>query len=167
MALTSGTFPELAGIRTAIGGRRMVLDGEIVAVGSDGRPSFTRLQRRWPQQRRLSAELVREVPTRFMAFDVLAVDGVDVTGEPYGRRREIHGGVMVVDTSPTMTVPRHWVDVSPADMLEVCAATDMEGRQTSGLVVSAWPIPFVGEVDGQGDSGVGDRRAYRHARGGR
>ncbi|CAA0127335.1 Multifunctional non-homologous end joining DNA repair protein LigD [Mycolicibacterium vanbaalenii] len=123
----SRTFPELAGVRAAIGGRRAILDGEIVAVGSDGRPSFTRLQRRWPQQRRPSAELIREVPTRFLAFDALAVDGVDITGEPYGRRREILSEIMVVDSSPTMTVPRHWVDVSPADMLDVCAANAMEG----------------------------------------
>ncbi|BBY96338.1 ATP-dependent DNA ligase (plasmid) [Mycobacterium gallinarum] len=126
-AEVSRTFPELAGIRGAVGGRRVILDGEIVAVGSDGRPSFIRLQRRWPQQRRPSAELVREMPTRFLAFDVLAIDGVDVTGEPYGRRREILDAVMVVDQSPAMTVPRHWVDVPPADMLEVCAANAMEG----------------------------------------
>lgn len=126
-AEVSRTFPELSGIRAAVGGRHMVLDGEIVAVGSDGRPSFTRLQRRWPQQRRPAAELVREVPTRFLAFDVLALDGMDITGEPYGRRREILSEVMVVDTSPTMTVPRHWVDVSPADMLDVCAGNAMEG----------------------------------------
>lgn len=121
------TFPELGRIRAAVGGRHVILDGEIVAVGNDGRPSFTRLQRRWPQQRRPSAELVREVPTRFLAFDVLSIDGVDITAEPYGRRREILDGVMAVDTSPAMTVPRNWVDVSPADMLEVCAANAMEG----------------------------------------
>lgn len=126
-AEVSRTFPELARVGAAVGGRRVILDGEIVAVGSDGRPSFTRLQRRWPQQRRPSSELVREVPTRFLAFDVLSVDGIDVTGEPYGRRREILGGVMVLDKSPVMTVPRHWVDVSPANMLEVCAANRMEG----------------------------------------
>jgi bifunctional non-homologous end joining protein LigD len=33
----------------------------------------------------------------------------------------------VVDTSPTMTDPRHWVDVSPADMLDMFAAVAMEG----------------------------------------
>ena len=123
----SRTFPELAGVRAAIGGRRVILDGEIVAVGSDGRPSFTRLQRRWPQQRRPSAELIREVPTRFLTFDALALYGEDITGEPCGRRREILSEVMVVNTSPTMTVPRHWIDVSPMDMLDVCAANAMEG----------------------------------------
>jgi bifunctional non-homologous end joining protein LigD len=111
-AQVSQTFPELAGVRAAVGGRQVILDGEIVAVGGDGRPSFTRLQRRWPQRRRPSAALVREVPTRFLAFDVLAVDGIAVTDEPYGRRREILGGLMVDETSPTMTVPRHWVEAA-------------------------------------------------------
>jgi hypothetical protein len=52
---------------------------------------------------------------------IIVVNGVEVTCHAYGRRREILDGLMVVETSPTMTVPRHWVDVSPADMLEVCA----------------------------------------------
>jgi bifunctional non-homologous end joining protein LigD len=36
------TFPELAGVAAAVGGRRVVLDGEIVALDAEGRPSFTR-----------------------------------------------------------------------------------------------------------------------------
>ena len=61
------------------------------------------------------------------AFDVLAVDGVDVTGQPYGRRREVLDSLMVVDASPVLSVPRNWVDVSPAEMLAVCEANAMEG----------------------------------------
>lgn len=114
-------------MRAAVGARRMILDGEIVAVDSDGRPSFTRLQRRWPQQRRPNADLVREVPTRLLAFDILAIDGIDITDQPYGQRREILTAVMEVDSSAVLTIPRNWVDVAPADMLEVCAANGMEG----------------------------------------
>ncbi len=127
------TFPELASIRAAVGARRVVLDGEIVAVGSDGRPSFTRLQQRWPQNRRPSAQLVRDVPTRLLAFDILAVDGLDVTHEPYRQRREILSELMVVDKAPTLTVPRHWIDVSPAEMLQACADNAMEGIVTKHL----------------------------------
>jgi hypothetical protein len=45
----------LPSCRPAIGGRRAVLDGEIVALNEAGCPSFQRLQPRWPQQRRHSS----------------------------------------------------------------------------------------------------------------
>jgi bifunctional non-homologous end joining protein LigD len=44
------TFPELSGVAPAVGNRPMLLDGEIVALDAGGRPSFTRLQQRWPQR---------------------------------------------------------------------------------------------------------------------
>src|SRR5215216_875985 len=46
----TATFPEIAtALPRAISSRRVVLDGEIVALDADGVPSFSRLQRRWPQ----------------------------------------------------------------------------------------------------------------------
>jgi bifunctional non-homologous end joining protein LigD len=129
----SACFPELSRVAAAVGDRSMVLDGEIVAVDAGGRPSFTRLQRRWPQQRRPSAQLLREVPVRVLAFDILQLDGRDVTRAPYGQRRELLDSVMVVEKSPVLTVPRAMLDVAPADALEVCAAHGMEGIVTKRL----------------------------------
>jgi ATP-dependent DNA ligase len=69
------TFPEIASaLPQAACGRPVVLDGEIVALDENGVPSFSRLQRRWPQNRRPSAELLRQVATRFYAFDVQQMD---------------------------------------------------------------------------------------------
>ncbi|KMV22092.1 DNA ligase [Mycobacterium heckeshornense] len=126
-AHVSRTFPELGGIAAAVGGRSVVLDGEIVAVGPSGRPSFQRLQQRWPQQRRPTPELVRQVPVRMLAFDVLAVDGRDITSSTYEERRELLEGLMIVEKSKVLTVPRCWVDVRPSDMLDVAAANQVEG----------------------------------------
>lgn len=120
-------FPELSGVAAAIGDRRAVLDGEIVAVDQQGRPSFTRLQRRWPQQRRPSAELLREVPVRFCGFDILAIDDHPVTAQPYGQRRALLDALMVVEKSPVLTVPRAMLDVVPADALDAAATHGMEG----------------------------------------
>ena len=116
------TFPELSAVSAAVGGRRMVLDGD-----EHGRPSFRRLQRRWPQQRRPGAQLLREVPTRFLAFDVMNIEGEDITHWPYWERRELLDTLMVVERSPALTVPRHWTDVAPADMLAICADHGHEG----------------------------------------
>ncbi len=129
----STCFPEMSGVAAAVGHRPMVLDGEIVAVDAHGRPSFTRLQRRWPQQRRPSAQLLREVPVRMLAFDVIHLDGRDVTKTPYGQRRELLDGLMVVDKSPVLTVPRAMTGVTPADALKACATHGLEGIVTKRL----------------------------------
>lgn len=76
-AVITTTFPEItAAAAEAIppARRRVILDGEIVALDRAGRPSFERLQRRWPQNRKPSAQLLRDVPVRFFAFCVRAVN---------------------------------------------------------------------------------------------
>ncbi|KMO70763.1 putative DNA ligase-like protein [Mycolicibacterium chlorophenolicum] len=120
------TFPELALVSQAVGGRAVVLDGEIVALDAQGRPSFTRLQRRWPQNRRPKPDLLRSVPVQLIAFDVLAVDGRDLTDEPYVKRREVLES-LIVEESAVVTVPKAFFGVPAADMLEVAAQHHMEG----------------------------------------
>jgi ATP-dependent DNA ligase len=58
--------------------RQFVLDGELVALGEDGRPSFQALQHRSSHQKH---QIV------FCVFDALYADGKDLTGEPLERRR--------------------------------------------------------------------------------
>ncbi|MEU0498020.1 non-homologous end-joining DNA ligase [Mycobacterium sp. NPDC006124] len=120
------TFPEMASVGEAVGGRSVVLDGEIVALDAQGRPSFTRLQRRWPQQRRPKPDLLRSVPVKLMAFDVISIDGRDLTDEPYVKRREILESIVVEETG-VVTVPKAFFGVPAADMLEVAAQHQMEG----------------------------------------
>lgn len=134
----SRCFPELSGIAAAVGGRRVVLDGEIVALDAQGRPSFTKLQRRWPQQRRPGAELLREVPVRLCGFDVLAIDGHTITAQPYGQRRELLDNLMVVEKSQVLTVPRAMVGVDPADALHAAETHGMEG-----ILVKALDAPYL------------------------
>jgi bifunctional non-homologous end joining protein LigD len=133
------TFPELAGVAEAVGGRPMILDGEIVALDAQGRPSFTRLQRRWPQNRRPSAALLREVPVRLMAFDVIEHQRRSVAHLPWHARRTLlDENVVVVDRSPVLTVPKAFTEVSPADMLAVAEAHAMEG-----IVLKPLDSPYI------------------------
>jgi bifunctional non-homologous end joining protein LigD len=76
-----GTYPELAGLWERVLAWNAVLDGEIVAFDRDGRPSFERLQRRMNiRDEHMAKRMAREIPVRYVAFDVLAVDSEDLTG---------------------------------------------------------------------------------------
>ena len=71
-------FPELAELARLIAPHDAVLDGEVVFLDPDGRPSFERLQNR--------AEHRGEA--HYMVFDLLRLDGRSLLHEPYTARRE-------------------------------------------------------------------------------
>jgi len=76
-------YPELADLARG----DAVLDGEIVAF-VDGRPSFEALQERMHVRNKADARrLAEKTPVIFMAFDLLRVDGDDLTGLPLRERR--------------------------------------------------------------------------------
>ncbi len=81
-------YPELAPLTDALSGRRALLDGEIVALDDDGRPSFQRLQGRFSlgdaaRRDRLAAES----PVTLMIFDLLWLDGEKLLDKPLEERR--------------------------------------------------------------------------------
>jgi len=86
----SHRYPELAGLADTRPPRQVVLDGEIVALDANGRPSFQLLQQRMhvtnPSDARGRA---KEVPATFLAFDVLVLDGRSVMDRPYRERRKL------------------------------------------------------------------------------
>jgi bifunctional non-homologous end joining protein LigD len=83
-------YPELMELGDALGTKPTVLDGEIVALDENGRPSFPRLQHRMHAEgadriQRLS----HEVPAWYVLFDVLWADGRSTMNLPYTQRRRI------------------------------------------------------------------------------
>jgi bifunctional non-homologous end joining protein LigD len=74
--------------------RRLVLDGEVVALDAQGRPSFERLQSRMhlaseAQVRRRA----RELPVTYIAFDLLWLEGRSALSLPYADRRRLLEGL--------------------------------------------------------------------------
>lgn len=120
------TFPELAHVPTGIG-QDLLLDGEIVVLDGSGRPSFTRLQQRWPMRRRPARSLLRDYPVKFIAFDLLAVGGVDLTARPYLERRQALDEVAAASTSEVLVVPPSWQGADPSHMLAAAAEQLVEG----------------------------------------
>ena len=76
--------------------REMVVDGEIVALDEQGRPSFHRLQQRLNLTR---AEDIRraeaQVPVIYYAFDLLYLDGFDLRGAALAGRKSLLERILV------------------------------------------------------------------------
>lgn len=79
-------WPEIAdALPGAVSGRRAVLDGEVVTLRPDGRPSFHLIMRR-AMHSHPSPALVRLVPAAYAVFDLLALDGLDLRDQPLEAR---------------------------------------------------------------------------------
>jgi bifunctional non-homologous end joining protein LigD len=90
----AGWFPELGGLHHALGSHEVVLDGEVVAMGTDGRPAFELLQQR--MRRRPAAAGRRPpdtAPVVYLVFDLLWLDDRLVTGLPLIERRGLLEGL--------------------------------------------------------------------------
>jgi len=86
----TGRYPELAALPAALGGLDAVLDGEIVALDDDGRPSFQRLQRRMHVQSTVAQRaLAAELPVTYVLFDVLELGGRSTVDLPFRDRRAL------------------------------------------------------------------------------
>ncbi len=128
----TSSFPELAGLADAVG-TSAVLDGEAV-VFDDGTPSFSRLQQRIHVAEPTHA-LVEGHPVVYLIFDLLALDGHDVTSLPYRQRRSLLD--RLVDESPAWRVPPY-AHGNGADLLAIADARDLEG-----VVVKRIDSPYV------------------------
>jgi bifunctional non-homologous end joining protein LigD len=118
-------YPELAGIPEALGGRRVVLDGEIVALDEKGRPSFQLLQHRMGVASSFDAKRrARDVPAFYLAFDVLALDGDQTMALPYTERRRLLDGLGLAGAH-WRAPPSHTGDGQ--DVLDASRASSLEG----------------------------------------
>ena len=79
------TYPEVGAAVAAQRPRSLLLDGEVVAYDGD-QTSFSRLQQRLGV-RTPSAQLTASYPVVYCVFDLLEIDGVDLTERPLLDRR--------------------------------------------------------------------------------
>jgi bifunctional non-homologous end joining protein LigD len=101
-------FPELAPLVRALGSRRVVLDGMLVAFGDNGRPT------REPVERRLTAStdslvrrLRRDAPVTYVLFDLLYAEGRSLLELPYAERRDALNALELA--GPNWQTPAHQV----------------------------------------------------------
>jgi len=110
-------FPELHDACLARLPSHSVVDGEIVIVTPHGL-DFDRLQLRLHPAASRVAKLSKEMPASFIAFDLLAADGVDLRSSPQAERRAalerllagVEPPIHVTPTTRDVHVAAEWLD---------------------------------------------------------
>jgi bifunctional non-homologous end joining protein LigD len=164
-------FPELHALGEALGAIDAVLDGEIVALDAEGRPSFEQLQPRMHVSSASAARrLAHERPAVLMLFDVLWLDGHSVLELAYTERRRLLEQLALA--GPAWQTPPTTYGPGGKDVLDTAQSLGLEGVvakrldstyqpgrrsdawrkvkpvQAQELVVGGW-LPGTGRLDGR------------------
>lgn len=77
-----------------LGDRDVLVDGEIIGLNDEGLPDFGVLQERMHvRSAQTAGRLAEKIPATYMIFDVLRLDGEDLSALPLGERRERLAGL--------------------------------------------------------------------------
>jgi bifunctional non-homologous end joining protein LigD len=129
----TGTYPEVSAAVAAQRSRDLLLDGEVVAYEGD-QTSFTRLQQRLGVTRP-SSEQVTKYPVVYCVFDLLAVDGEDLTDRPFVERRARL--TRTIRSSSALQHTEAWSDDSERRFAEACRSG------WEGLIAKRADAPYV------------------------
>jgi bifunctional non-homologous end joining protein LigD len=116
-------FPEVRELSALVGGRSVVLDGEIVTLGPDQRPDFGRLQRRHGGPP--SPHTLRAAPASYYVFDLLHLDGQSLLDQPYLSRRKLLTDLALYGEH--VQVPPAFSDTAAGAVLDVAREYGLEG----------------------------------------
>jgi bifunctional non-homologous end joining protein LigD len=123
----SAQYPELMNIWQWVTGTTAVLDGEIVAIDTEGRTSFELLQSRINLTSKTDIERMRkQVPVDLALFDLLYLDGEELIGLPLQDRRERLEGIIVTD-SPARMQTTFYEDAEGVAFTEGAKRLGLEG----------------------------------------
>jgi DNA ligase D-like protein (predicted ligase) len=112
-----------------------VIDGELVAIDDDGRPSFNALQN----------SVASKTPIMYYVFDVLVLNGRDVKAEPLEARRQL----LERNILPKLDEPVRYMGAFDAELRDLIASVKAQGleglvakrrgsRYQPGLRTGAW-----------------------------
>ena len=112
-----------------------ILDGEIVALDEDGRPSFNVLQN----------YQTSSLPLYFYAFDLLAIEGRDTRRLPLSERRQLLEQIVLRDAEDPLRISRN-LHAEPSQLIEAATQQRLEGliakrrssKYESGQRSGAW-----------------------------
>jgi bifunctional non-homologous end joining protein LigD len=130
-------YPELAALAASFPDQAAVLDGELVSLDAEGRPSFGRLQHRMHATDQAEIRrLVGRYPATYMISDLLHDDGQSLLAQPYVER--CSRLTQLNPTGPAWQTPPSWIGGGP-DILAATAEQGLEGIIAKRLTSSYQP----------------------------
>jgi bifunctional non-homologous end joining protein LigD len=118
-------YPELKDLAKSVQAKTAILDGEVVALDEQGRPSFSLMQQRTgfhPGGRRGVANA--GVPVLYYAFDLLYLDGYDWRKLPLEERKKKLASILT--TGDSLRYSDHYENQGKA-LFEMAREKDLEG----------------------------------------
>ena len=110
------SYPEIVTALATAKCHSAVLDGEIVALDTAGRSRFQLLQARSAGERPMIV---------FYIFDVMHLDGRDLTALPLEERQKILAALLKKPKAPLQLSP--WYDVAPSELMAAARKQGLEG----------------------------------------
>jgi bifunctional non-homologous end joining protein LigD len=110
-------YPELREFAGSVNAQSAIVDGELVVLDSQGRPSFELMQQHATQ-------------VAFYVFDVLSIDGHDTIALPYEQRRDLLSGL--IEAGSNWMVPVHRVGDGAA-LVDATVERGLEGVMAKRL----------------------------------
>jgi bifunctional non-homologous end joining protein LigD len=134
-AIISTALPELRALGLALGTVEVLLDGELIVPGGDGRPDPARLARRLGVKTDSAARRQAKTdPVVYLIFDVGWLEGHPTGEHPYARRRELIDGLRLAGPSWQVSATH------PGDGPALLAAAEAQGLP--GVVAKALDSPY-------------------------
>ena len=121
-------YPQIAAAVAALPARQAYLDGELCGVRADGITSFSMIQ--------LASDAGNAAGLVFFLFDLLYLDGEDLTARPLIDRKERLAGLLASTGSP-LHYSDHQIGLGPAFYEHACAA------KVEGIVSKRADAPYV------------------------
>ena len=131
------TYPELRALGGELGQVGAILDGEVVALDEDGRPSFQLIQERMNvADAAVARRRAERVPVAYFVFDLLQLGGVATIGLPYIERRRLLEELGLA--GPSWATPP-WLPEDGEALLEVARQRRLEGVVAKRLTSTYQP----------------------------
>ncbi len=119
----TGIYPELSDICKCVK-KRVILDGELVVL-IDGKPDFYALQKRSLMGDKFRISIAaKKNPVQFVAYDILYLDGKDLTDRPLMERKEFLS--KAVTEWHNLSISR-WIEKNGVAFFELAKKESLEG----------------------------------------